>query len=336
MKITVALLLGCATLAICSIEEYDTSLGWYVPKVDGTFDWVSKKDYEAETKRVSEISPRAYTVKFFLYTRANPSVFQQIYVGNTNSLLSSNYNPNAPTRIIIHGWNNYYNSDINHELRSAFLAVGTYNVFVVDWSSAAFLLYNSARAAVPEIGRTVASFIDFLNEKGSMSFSNLLVTGHSLGAHVSGYAGKNVRRGKINKIVGLDPALPLFSYNDCTTRLCPSDAGYVESIQTNGGLLGFLDPIGKASFYPNGGKTQPGCGSDVTGACAHGRSFQYFAEAIRRNSFPTTKCSTYQDAVGNLCGTVFSSVRMGTQSSYGISGYYYTPVKSSSPYGMAA
>lgn len=67
-------------------------------------------------------------------------------------------------------------------------------------------------------------------------------------------AGKNVRAGKLPKIIGLDPAFPLFSIDKPHERLNSSDAIYVETIQTS--KLGFFDPIGKVSFYPNGGLIQ--------------------------------------------------------------------------------
>lgn len=65
-------------------------------------------------------------------------------------------------------------------------------------------------------------------------------------------AGKKITRGKVGKIVGLDPASPLFKYNDVNGRLAKTDASYVEVIHTCAGTLGLTEPIGMASFYPNG------------------------------------------------------------------------------------
>jgi hypothetical protein len=64
----------------------------------------------------------------------------------------------------------------------------------------------------------------------------------------------------------MDPALPLFSFDNPGGRLDKGDASYVDVIHTCGGWLGFERGLGHADFYPNGGSfTQPGCGSDVTG-----------------------------------------------------------------------
>jgi len=308
--------------------------GWFVPKANGNLRWMSLKEYQAE---ISNIEPKALQVKFYLYTRANPTTPKQISVNDVTALSSSKFNKYNPTRFIIHGWQSNYQAEVNTVLRKALLASGDFNVFSVDWSANAETLnYSSARYSVPDVGTLVAAYLDFLYDKGGMSFSTLTVIGHSLGAHVSGFAGKRVKRGKINTIIGLDPAYPLFNYNDCTTRLCPTDASYVESIQTNGGLLGFIEPIGKAAFYPNGGKSQPGCGIDAAGACAHARSYLYYGEALEKNDFPTMKCSSYELAVKKDCGSTYSSVRMGSKSNYGISGYFYVPVNKASPFGMAS
>jgi len=338
MKLTIFCVLSITALGLAVDIDMPTSQGsspdgWFVPTGDGKFEYFPREIMES---RALEIEPRAVTVKFFLFTRNDRNNGRLVNLGDLNGLNAAGFNKAYPTRFIAHGWQNNYQSDVNRDVRNAFFDVGNYNVFCVDWSSAAESInYLGARYSVAEVGGVVASFVDFLNEKAGVSFSSVNLIGHSLGAHVSGYAGKQVKRGKIPKIFGLDPALPLFDFNNCGTRLCSTDATYVESIQTNGGLLGFLEPIGKAAFYPNGGKTQPGCGIDASGSCAHGRSYQYLAESIRKNSFASMKCSDYKTAVANNCGSTYSSVRMGSQSNTGISGAYYVPVKSASPFGMA-
>lgn len=66
--------------------------------------------------------------------------------------------------------------------------------------------------------------------------------------------GKNVRSGKLEKIVGLDPAGVLFHHDKPDERLNSTDAKYVETIQTS--KLGFVKPVGSVSFFPNGGRFQ--------------------------------------------------------------------------------
>jgi len=85
--------------------------------------------------------------------------------------------------------------------------------------------------------------------------------GHSLGAHVAGNAGHATTSGKLSRVTGLDPALPGFHMlSSEKTRLDPTDAVFVDIIHSCGGVLGFLQPLGKADFYPNAGTAvQPGC-----------------------------------------------------------------------------
>ena len=238
-------------------------------------------------------------------------------------------------RFVIHGWTQSYWSGMNKEIRDAWLSLGDYNIIVVDWARARSVEYASSVLAVPTVGKKVAGMIDYLATNHGMSLDSLHVIGHSLGAHVAGHAGKNVKSGRVHTIVGLDPALPLFSYDKPAKRLSSEDAFYVESIQTNGGQLGFLKPIGKGAFYPNGGQSQPGCFADITGACSHGRSCTYYAEATANNNYPTMKCGDYQAAVNNNCGATYSSVRMGSESNaFVVSGDYYVPVNSKAPYGV--
>lgn len=127
------------------------------------------------------------------------------------------------------------------------------------------------------------------------------MAGHSLGAHVSGNAGATVN-GLVKYIIGMDPAGPLFTLGNTDNRIDPSDAAYVQIVHSNGGLLGFMSAIGHSDFYPNGGDWQPGCGIDVTGACAHSRSYQYVEESIILSSgFTSTKCDSYDNFEAGVC-----------------------------------
>lgn len=107
---------------------------------------------------------------------------------------------------------------------------------------------------MPSVGILVANLLDFLHENGFIQWNQVGLVGFSLGAHVAGHAGKNVRRGRINHIIGLDPAGPLFSVSNPAGRLDAGDAVYVEGIHTNGPTLlivgaGIGAPIGHADFF---------------------------------------------------------------------------------------
>lgn len=118
-------------------------------------------------------------------------------------------------------------------------------------------------------------------------------------------AGKHIRYGKIPKIVGLDPANPLFKHEDQHTRLDAADAEYVEIIHSNAGRLGFFEPIGTANFYPNGGRVQPGCAWDISGTCSHSRSYEFFAESLHSNvPFFSYECSSIEEISKGNCSVV--------------------------------
>ncbi|XP_065371993.1 phospholipase A1 VesT1.02-like [Calliphora vicina] len=343
MKVLWFLALGCLAVSASVFDEDDTRIhgenGWYVPQEDGTYQWVDMQAAESYLEAMENIDDFGLTtapVKYYLYTKSNPTKGKKI-TASAKSIKASNFNPAHPTRFVIHGWVQSRLSGMNKDIRNAWLSLGEYNVIVVDWARARSVDYATSVLAVPKVGRKVASMIDYLVKNQGMSLDSLYVIGHSLGAHVAGYAGKNVKSGQIHTIIGLDPASPLFNYEKPKKRLSSTDAFYVESIQTNGGGLGFLKPIGKGAFYPNGGKSQPGCPLDIAGACAHGRSVTYYAEAVAQDNFATVKCENYQDAVAKDCGATYSSVRMGAdKNSFMVAGDFYVPVNRKAPFGVLA
>ncbi|XP_005180155.2 phospholipase A1 [Musca domestica] len=317
-------------------ERVNGENGWYVPQEDGSLEWVNRDDAEAYLDQAQQFEGRLTTnpVNFYLYTKSNPNNGHEISA-TSSSINGSPFNARNPTRITIHGWTSSKDDYVNYGIRDAYLAKGDYNMITVDWGRARSVDYASSVLAVPGVGQKVAALVDFLVKNHGLKLADLEIIGHSLGAHVAGFTGKNIASGQAHAIIGLDPALPLYSYDKPTQRLSSTDAYYVESIQTNGGTLGFLKPIGKGAFYPNGGKTQPGCGVDLTGSCSHSRAVTYYVEAVSINDFGTIKCPNYEDAVAKSCGSTYSSVRMGaTSNAYMVAGDFYVPVNSKYPYGV--
>lgn len=77
--------------------------------------------------------------------------------------------------------------------------------------------------------------------------ATIVLVGHSLGSHIAGVAGKQVKRltgRQIGRIMALDPAGPCFG-GSADGRIDRGDADYVEVIHTNGGALGLKEPVGK-------------------------------------------------------------------------------------------
>ncbi|EDX14612.1 GD18106 [Drosophila simulans] len=338
------LVLGCVIAASAwpvdqlSVRDHGIN-GWFVPQREGGLRWIGKAEaerqleyYEAQEALEGRLSTN--TVNFYLYTLQNPTTGQQIKATQA-SIDGSFFNPKNPTRITIHGWNSNYKDGVNTRIADAWFQYGDYNMIAVDWLRGRSLEYATSVAGAPGAGKKIAALVDFLVEGYGMSLDTLEIVGFSLGAHVAGHTAKQVNSGKVGKIVGLDPASPLISYSKTEKRLSSDDALYVESIQTNGAILGFGQPIGKAAFYMNGGRSQPGCGIDITGSCSHTRAVLYYVEALLWNNFPSMKCESTADANKNNCGNTYSSVLMGATINFFVAeGIFYVPVNKESPYGL--
>jgi len=273
------------------------------------------------------------SVVFRLHTRNHRAPGQIITLNNAASLTGSQWNSAHQTRIVIHGWNSNANSGVNVQIRNAYLDLNNFNVIIVDWNVLANNPnYAASRNAINDVGLVTAQFVDFLNLVGGMSFATLTISGHSLGAHAAGIVGKQVTRGRVANIVGMDAALPLFSMGQPTQRLASTDANYVESIHTNIGQLGFDQPLGVAAFYPSWGRAQPGCGLDLIGTCAHSRAHEFFAESIRTNLFWATRCSGWAAIQNSNCPSTGPSMQMGGEPvNQGANGVYFLLTNANPP-----
>lgn len=62
-------------------------------------------------------------------------------------------------------------------------------------------------------------------------------------------------------VIGLDPALPLFTTPLKDGKLDKTDAEFVDVLHTDALKEGKVEACGHADFYMNGGIEQPGCKS---------------------------------------------------------------------------
>lgn len=186
-------------------------------------------------------------------------------------------------------------------------------MIAVNWQAKSNTInYISARRRVNRVGPMVAAFVDFLCTAGEANIDDIHLIGHSLGGHVVGIAGKHVTVGQLPLVIAMDPANPLFRMNRPDERVAVGDARNVHIIHTAAGSLGFSAPLGDASFYPNGGRSQPGCGWDMTGSCAHSRSIDLIAESVNTAvGFYSLNCTSYEEIRRGRCNEIGEIVRMG-------------------------
>lgn len=81
------------------------------------------------------------------------------------------------------------------------------------------------------------------------------IKGHSLGAHIVGFAGRNFTHQTnlaVPRITGMDPAKPCFIDNPRLKGLRSGDGDFVDVIHTDPAICGLSHHVGDLDFYPNG------------------------------------------------------------------------------------
>ncbi|XP_011173579.1 phospholipase A1-like [Solenopsis invicta] len=193
--------------------------------------------------------------------------------------------------LIVHGFMSSANATRFEDLASALVKKGEI-AFGIDWSQGACTddvpiintgEYWKATRNTRQTGQLVANFTIALNKGCEIPLANIRYIGHSLGAHVSGFAAKAVEKSlndKIPIIIGLDPADPGFGNNKEEERLSISDAKRVVTFHTS--ILGINKKIGHLLLEFN--NLQPGCNS-INVACSHSKSIEYLTEMIKGHQY---------------------------------------------------
>ncbi|KAM3958664.1 pancreatic lipase-related protein 2 [Aphomia sociella] len=244
-------------------------------------------------------------VSFQLYTRHNPTVPQELLIDDDEKLFASNIDFTDPTVVYFGAWMEQHDGGSGVLVREAYMLRGDTNVIMVDARHLeAGPWYFTAAENTWYIGNFAAQFIDYLVSRG-LKLSKTHLVGHSLGAQSAGVAGSALKTGRVSRITGLDPALPLFDKLPLQQKLDASDAEFVDVIHTDAGIFGYKHPMGHADFYPNGGiSPQPGCELEVVLPqqqltpklfCSHWRSYQFYSESvIRPKAFVSTSCPSWK------------------------------------------
>lgn len=248
-------------------------------------------------------------------------------LNNEDSLSESSFNGSLPVKLIIHGFGSGGRRPWVTDMVYKLLDYENVNVIVVDWEKGATLPnYVQAAGNTRLVGHKIATLIRAINARHGMTASSYHLIGFSLGAHVAGFAGMEIRNSTsiahhwINRITGLDPASPLFEGYESDDRLDPSDAQFVDVIHSNGdgvlrGGFGSLQPMGHVDFYPNGGRVQVGCNSVLLSAlsdiiygkwqslCNHRRALNFFMDSFEfdKCKFRSFNCDSYESYLKGDC-----------------------------------
>lgn len=246
---------------------------------------------------------------------------------NETTLNESHLNSSLPIKVVIHGFGSGGRRPWVTDMVYKLINYEDVNVIVVDWEKGAALPnYVQAAGNTRLVGHKIASLIKSINAKYGLTGNSYHLIGFSLGAHVAGFAGMEIRnstsvsRSWINRITGLDPASPLFEGYEANDRLDPSDAQFVDVIHSNGdgvlrGGFGSLQPMGHVDFYPNGGRVQVGCNSVLLSAlsdiiygkwqslCNHRRALNFFMDSFEFSKcrFRSFNCDSYENYLKGDC-----------------------------------
>ena len=261
--------------------------------------------------------------RFFIHTRENRNHRRnhQVVAYEPWTLhQQEGFDPSKTTKFLIHGFIDHGNMDWVKEFSQELLDYGDYNVFRVDWGGGSRALYADAVANTRVVGLEIGYLVNWMVEKFGMDPAKVHLIGHSLGAQISGYAGEKISG--LGRISGLDAAGLYFTYMPTFVRLDTSDAMFVDNYHTDGSHIlfsgyGTPQPMGHLDFYPNGGRTQPGCDPVTTSilalrpgglledaaqllGCSHIRAITLYRDSLKQSCF-ATECSDYGAFVAGEC-----------------------------------
>ncbi|XP_037037699.1 phospholipase A1 member A-like [Bradysia coprophila] len=230
-------------------------------------------------------------VSLILYVDKKREVYDP---SDRNWLQKSSWDPYRATVVLVHGYASGDDDTPIVVLKGAYATQGGYNLFLVEYSPLSRPpCYVSNLNNIRYISRCVADYLNDLRKKGVVVESCI---GHSLGAIICG-ALKKYLKFELNKIIGLDPALPLI-YGDL--RLKRSSAKSVHVLQTNAGSFGDVGSVGHVNVCVNGGLIQPYCvKARKPNLCSHIWAICYMAQSLFENRpLIARSCSTYCPRAG--------------------------------------
>ncbi|XP_054159540.1 pancreatic triacylglycerol lipase-like [Oppia nitens] len=251
-------------------------------------------------------------IKFIAYTSESPEEEQEV----TPDLSEDQdiINIEKPLVFVIHGYNNTGKTKELVHLKDSLLKYGQIGtVIIVDWGNGAQPPnFPQAAANTQLVGHQVTYFVNSLIKSLGLEPKNVHLIGFSLGAQISGFAGKNSKskyQWTYGRISGLDPAQPFFE-GFPGSHLTKDDADFVDVIHTSAGKdtkkgeFGFTQPIGHIDFYPHNGKHQPRCKDQSDIWCNHLSAILYYDSSLSNaDQYQCTayKCPNWEEFIHKKC-----------------------------------
>ncbi|XP_075527156.1 pancreatic triacylglycerol lipase-like [Dermacentor variabilis] len=267
--------------------------------------------------------------RFLLHNRRiEPGHMVLLWNSSVETISAAPFMSSRETKFLVHGYLDRLSfAAWVSDMKDAYLKQADVNVIIVDWSEANAGIYDRACANARIVGAELALFIRKLKEAFGADPRSMHIIGHSLGAHIAGYAGANTTN--LGRITALDPAEPNFQKMPPEVRLDPTDAEFVDAIHTDSHPyltklwssegMGMWDPVGHVDFYPNGGEYMPGCdtvnrvwkifthglikGVRAVVSCNHQRAVKYMLESIsNRDCLPLAyECPSFEAYESGQC-----------------------------------
>ncbi|KAG8189510.1 hypothetical protein JTE90_008472 [Oedothorax gibbosus] len=187
--------------------------------------------------------------KFILFTKAHPKEHHDLSVDDLEEIEEAPINPNHRTMFLVHG---FFDSRLYgkwmEELKDNILLNSDNNVIIVDWSKGNGAPYTQATANTRVVGAEIALLIQTLQKYKGVNPMDCHIVGHSLGAHIAGYAGERLNK-TLGRITGktrealLEISVECLGYPE-TSGECPR---YPE---TSGECPRYPETSGECPRYP--------------------------------------------------------------------------------------
>ena len=139
------------------------------------------------------------------------------------------------------------------------------------------------------IGHALGKLTESIYSSSTKQNVKSFCVGHSLGSHVCGFTGKTK---KLDGIIAIDPAGPIFVSNSKENKLNNGDAEFVQALHIDAGEFGIDQNVADEDIYVNTGKNQPYCpGIFAEAGCSHVAFSLWFLPKIWAESSKGNTCN---------------------------------------------